>query len=55
VRGYNERELARVEHPKLAAASYRTYHPGYLRRAGKWALVERLPNLIRRALDGAGS
>jgi hypothetical protein len=55
VRGYDQRELAQVRHPKLPPAGFRTYHPGYLRRAGRWALVERLPALIRRALDGAGS
>jgi hypothetical protein len=36
------RTLARVEHPRLPRAAFRTYHPGYLRRAGQWAVLDRV-------------
>lgn len=44
--GWNEREFARVRHPLLPYASFRTYHPGYLRRRG-YDVVPLLSELIR--------
>ena len=39
----NQRQLARIEHPDLPQGkSYRTYHPNYLRRTGKWELFSEI-------------
>ncbi len=40
------RQVARVRHERLPAASFRTYHPGYLRRSGKWLLLKELADLL---------
>lgn len=34
------RKLAQLAHPLLPLNSYRTYHPGYLRRSRQWRLVD---------------
>lgn len=36
------RRLAKLVHPVLPQKSYRTYHPGYLRRSRQWRFVEEL-------------
>ncbi|CAJ7237864.1 Uncharacterised protein [Burkholderia pseudomallei] len=38
--GYSKRELAAVAHPALPAKSYRSYHPGYQNRSGKWGITD---------------
>jgi hypothetical protein len=39
--------LARLVHPELPRSSFRTYHPGYLRRSGQWQTVGDLITHIR--------
>jgi hypothetical protein len=39
------RELARLIHPALPAASFRTYHPGFLNRAKLWHYIEDIRGL----------
>lgn len=34
------REIARLRHPHLPIASYRVYHPNYLRRSKRWGLLD---------------
>jgi hypothetical protein len=51
VAGYDVRALARLIHPHLPWLSFRLYHPNYLRRAGKWLIIEELG---RRILDELG-
>ncbi len=41
------RKLAMISHPKLPHCSVRTYHPSYLRRAGLWAILDELIQLVR--------
>ncbi len=41
VEGFKERILARVVHPDLPPASFRTYHPAYLTRSGQTHVVLR--------------
>ena len=38
----NVRQLAKLSHPNLPAMSFRTYHPGYLNRAGLWEFLNRI-------------
>lgn len=38
--GHPERELAAVSHPSLPAKTYRTYHPAYQNRSGKWGITD---------------
>lgn len=45
----NPRLLARVRHEALPQHSYRTYHPGYLVRAGKRHVLKTLADLIQTA------
>jgi hypothetical protein len=39
--------IARVEHPDLPVHSYRTYHPGYLRRSRQWHVLDELVSRVR--------
>ena len=34
------RDVALLKHPDFPAKAYRTYHPAYLRRAKKWAVLD---------------
>jgi hypothetical protein len=34
--------IARLEHDGLPRRSFRTYHPGYLRRARKWGALDEI-------------
>jgi hypothetical protein len=36
------REFAKLDHPALPKASFRTYHPIHLNRANKWGYIEQL-------------
>jgi hypothetical protein len=40
VGGHPARTLSRLRHRDLPERSFRTYHPGYLRRARKWGVLE---------------
>ena len=37
---FKTRAVARIEHEDLPIASFRTYHPNYLRRASKWEMLD---------------
>jgi len=50
VAGYNKREIARVLHSLLPEASFRTYHPKYLRFRKQEHLVENVAELILATL-----
>ncbi|PAP75090.1 hypothetical protein [Rubrivirga marina] len=52
VDGHGPRELVRLRHPALPAASFRSYHPNYLRRSGRWENVGRIAELSEAALSG---
>ena len=52
VSGHCRRELAVLKHPGLPPATYRTYHPQYLRRGKKWHLIEEIACLAQEALGG---
>jgi hypothetical protein len=39
------RHLAKLAHPALPAASFRTYHPSKLRRSKKWEYIESIRHL----------
>ena len=54
VDGYDPRALSRLRHPALPAPSFRTYHPAYLQRAGRWSVVEALPALVAHELGATG-
>lgn len=41
------RELARLSHPELPYACFRTYHPAYLRRTHRWPWID----VIRETVD----
>jgi hypothetical protein len=41
-------KIARLSHPKLPSNSFRTYHPSYLSRSGKWKYVDIIKSLIER-------
>lgn len=40
--------ITNLMHPILPANSFRTYHPGYLRRSGKWGILSELVDLARK-------
>lgn len=42
--------IHRVEHPDLPTASFRTYHPGYLRRQKQEAAIGTIVDLIKASL-----
>lgn len=46
VAGYEQRELARLFHPRLPERSFRAYHPGYLSRGGKWDHIAALQRAV---------
>ncbi len=51
VKGFNLRCLAclnRLNHDKEHRKSFRTYHPGYLRRSRQWHVIEKLRTLLGR-------
>lgn len=39
-------EFCKLRHESLPAKAYRTYHPGYLSRSGKWEYLDRLKKLV---------
>ena len=41
--------VARVQHSDLPTQSFRTYHPAYLRRAKRWAVLDEVAALARDA------
>jgi hypothetical protein len=45
VANWNPRQVARVSHERLPSTSFRTYHPGFLRR-GKWGWLKELAALL---------
>jgi len=45
----SERVLARIESPDLPAASFRTYHPKYLRISGQWDILDTLAETVGSA------
>jgi hypothetical protein len=44
---FPERALCTLKHPALPALAWRSYHPGYLSRAGKWGIVSYLAEQLR--------
>ena len=40
------RQLARIQHSRLPASSFRTYHPNYLSRGRHWHFLARLRELV---------
>ncbi len=48
LRGWEERQLARLKHVNLPVYTYRTYHPNYLRRSG---LEERFINELKMEIS----
>ena len=48
----DEHHLSRLEHPGLPKASFRTYHPKYLRLSGRWRLLDRIADEIRASVGG---
>lgn len=51
VEGYTPNALVRVAHPDLPAASFRSYHPTYLRRGKLWDNIAGIADAARAALD----
>lgn len=51
VDGCPEKSLCRLSHPALPPATFRLYHPNYLRRSKQWPLVGRVIAEVRRELD----
>ncbi len=48
IEGYDSRMLSRVVHPDLPFHSYRTYHPGYLKRQGQiMPIVNKIAELVK--------
>jgi hypothetical protein len=45
VKEYPVKQLARLVHPSLPEASFRTYHPRHLRQAGPWGFISQLQEL----------
>jgi hypothetical protein len=45
VKGRDKRTLSLLKHPDLPSRSYRTYHPGYLRRSKKWDIIAEIAQL----------
>lgn len=41
-------DLARLQHKSLPKNSFRTYHPGHLRRKRKWAVINRIADLVKK-------
>ncbi|HEX6041764.1 hypothetical protein [Longimicrobium sp.] len=41
--------LFQLQHPALPAQSYRTYHPRYLRRSGRWKVLDEIATRCRAA------
>lgn len=44
------RVIAQLSHPRLPEATFRTYHPGYLRRARKWTILTSILESARTRL-----
>jgi len=40
VPGFTSAECSIVRHELLPTSSFRTYHPGYLRRSGRWRVIQ---------------
>lgn len=40
IEDHPQREFAAVSHPSLPAKTYRTYHPAYQNRSGKWGITD---------------
>lgn len=40
-------KISRVIHPELPERSFRTYHPGYLRRSKQWGILSELASLAK--------
>ena len=46
VAGHTSRQFAEAVHPALPNSAFRTYHPSYLRRSGKWSWVKEIAELV---------
>jgi len=46
VAGHTSRQFAEAVHPALPNSAFRTYHPRYLRRSGKWSRVKDLAEFV---------
>lgn len=46
VQGHQSRQFAQVQSDGLPFRSYRTYHPGYLTRSGRWEWLKELSHLL---------
>ena len=49
----NDRILSRLESSAFPTATYRTYHPSYLRRSGNWNVLRQITGLIQQELKQA--
>ena len=47
VKSMSSNAIVRVVHCGLPTATFRTYHPGYLRRSNQWSVLQRLVKEIR--------
>lgn len=43
----NSHLLSRLIHPQLPVASFRTYHPNYLRRSRKWHVLDKIVSEVQ--------
>ena len=53
VEGFDRRALVRLRHEALPAASFRSYHPNYLRRSKRWEIVAAIAAAARPLLPPA--
>ena len=50
VEGYDRRALVRLTHEGLPQATFRSYHPNYLRQTKRWDLISAIGAEARRVL-----